>query len=181
MTMDTPATTTAGEKLLPCPFCGSADIECAATGVFWVKCYDPNCSGEGPTRDTEAEAIAAWNTRAPSPALSLAQEALHPFAKAADNYADVTDEARYIDEDATVTVAHLREARQALSAAPGDPAHRERMEADDDLMDILVAWQLGYTNNGSFADWKNTWARLDKKITALRRTHQDSAGSERKD
>lgn len=50
------------EKALKnCPFCGGDDIECAATGVYWVKCHDPECGAEGPTRDSEAEAIAAWN------------------------------------------------------------------------------------------------------------------------
>lgn len=37
-----------------CPFCGG--------GVFWVSCWITDC-GDGPRRDTEEEAIRAWNCR----------------------------------------------------------------------------------------------------------------------
>lgn len=46
-------------------------------------------------------------------------KALEPFAKAADNYADVPGDAHaegsFVDNDATITVAMLREARAALA------------------------------------------------------------------
>lgn len=41
-------------------------------------------------------------------------KALGPLAKAADNYADCDDE-KFIDDDATITVGDLREARAALA------------------------------------------------------------------
>lgn len=41
---------------------------------------------------------------------------LEPFANAADNYADCKD-SKFIDYDATLTVADLREARAALTAS----------------------------------------------------------------
>jgi Lar family restriction alleviation protein len=44
--------------LKPCPFCGS---EMLLNHLSWVRCSE--CGGEGPLRQTSAEAIAAWNTR----------------------------------------------------------------------------------------------------------------------
>ena len=56
-------------ELMACPFCGSADVGAAAgPDSEWVMCNA--CGAEGPwaTDQTEAQAIAAWNTRAtPSP------------------------------------------------------------------------------------------------------------------
>ena len=54
-------------KLLPCPFCGGeAEIltaESMNSGyLFGIMCND--CRSRGDVYDTEAEAIAAWNTRA---------------------------------------------------------------------------------------------------------------------
>ena len=58
---------TATEKLLPCPFCGGEAKMCHVTQLwepkdsYWAKCVD--CHTSGKHHKTEAEAIAAWNTR----------------------------------------------------------------------------------------------------------------------
>lgn len=50
--------------LLPCPFCGGeAHVErIGKSGYFYVSCNTPYCCDFGKA-DTEADAIAAWNTR----------------------------------------------------------------------------------------------------------------------
>lgn len=57
-------------ELLPCPFCGGEDLETDHIrtydvdhpDVYEVHCVE--CGGRGGEGWTEAEAIAAWNTRA---------------------------------------------------------------------------------------------------------------------
>ena len=55
-------------ELLPCPFCGGEAEMCHVTQLweprdaYWVKCK--NCRISGTHHTTEAEAIAAWNSRA---------------------------------------------------------------------------------------------------------------------
>ena len=52
-------------KLKPCPFCGERDfisvIRSLNGVVAWVDRH--NCECYGPAKNTEAEAIAAWNHR----------------------------------------------------------------------------------------------------------------------
>ena len=54
------------DELKPCPFCGSEDVQEAGPLGFsqsWVVfCLD--CAIEGPKREAQADAIAAWNRRA---------------------------------------------------------------------------------------------------------------------
>lgn len=57
-------------ELQPCPFCGDYDPEVAESSVPNIHgghkhaVYCNACFCEGPTADSEAEAIAAWNRRA---------------------------------------------------------------------------------------------------------------------
>lgn len=51
------------EELKPCPFCGGKDISIinhTAMG-YWASCGP--CGAIGPTRQTEEEAVEAWNRR----------------------------------------------------------------------------------------------------------------------
>lgn len=50
------------ETIKPCPFCGSIIVSVSRTAkLFWVFCK--NCNAEGISKETEAEAIEAWNNR----------------------------------------------------------------------------------------------------------------------
>lgn len=72
-------------ELLPCPFCGEHFVEEAESDVPTIHggnmraVYCNGCFAEGPTADTPADAIAAWNTRAGD---KRAREAAEDVAKA---------------------------------------------------------------------------------------------------
>jgi hypothetical protein len=102
----------AGE-LLPCPMCGtgpSSDEDATQVQIYWqvdghsnVLCEE--CGAQGPERATYVEAIAAWNTRTPTPDSERAggsevvwNAALEEAAKVADGsfVANKEAEQRYL-------------------------------------------------------------------------------------
>lgn len=64
-----------GKDLKPCPFCGNRHSQCltcghvsqrgpqlyGSTNEWWVQCA---CGATGANKETEAEAVSAWNGRA---------------------------------------------------------------------------------------------------------------------
>jgi len=63
-----PMATKAQDELLACPFCGSEQVTTAPSDAFgptwWAGC---KACAAGHDRETEAEAITAWNTRTGEP------------------------------------------------------------------------------------------------------------------
>ena len=57
------------DELKACPWCHTSHVVIAwarpADDVQWRRVECPNCHANGPQRTREAEAIAAWSTRAP--------------------------------------------------------------------------------------------------------------------
>jgi len=50
-------------KINPCPFCGAlAEFDNNGPHMSYVECSNEDCLLFGPGRDTEAEAVAAWNS-----------------------------------------------------------------------------------------------------------------------
>ena len=50
-------------ELLPCPFCGGKHLEVSHHDPVWRTVVCRKCLAFGPDKKSEAEAIAAWNTR----------------------------------------------------------------------------------------------------------------------
>lgn len=63
------------EELKPCPFCGSAALLLTntKTGHYWGECGSTQCAAEAATTTDKAEAVAAWNTRAPDARIAAAE------------------------------------------------------------------------------------------------------------
>ena len=118
------------EQLKPCPnpWCSkSSPRMLSARGVrlgpdrFQVCC--DHCEVSAPCRNTEAEAIAAWNARFDNDRTAMLVEALAPFSHAAD-LADGAMLGRYgkaeLPDDTTVlgalklTLGDIRRARDAV-------------------------------------------------------------------
>lgn len=54
-----------GTGMMNCPFCAGRSLEINYTmgGKPFVRCRKYNCLSEGPTADTELEAVQRWNKR----------------------------------------------------------------------------------------------------------------------
>ena len=52
--------------LLPCPFCGTSNVELVLSGDYehWqVACMQEDCGNDGPEAQYKGTAVALWNTR----------------------------------------------------------------------------------------------------------------------
>ena len=61
-------------ELLPCPFCGSTDMQTSSNGIesCFLVC---GCGAEGPACFSYVEALEAWNRRTQPPAGEVAKDA----------------------------------------------------------------------------------------------------------
>lgn len=78
------------QELKACPFCGSDGEIIQRSNVMskwkWsFDCRSTTCGACGPVEANMAEAIAAWNHRAPDPLLEEAERALEPFVSGAEH------------------------------------------------------------------------------------------------
>ena len=55
------------KELKPCPFCGGSAQMMQDIRPFFAECMERGCDTYGPSGNTPADAIAAWNRRATTP------------------------------------------------------------------------------------------------------------------
>ena len=129
--------------LLPCPFCGSAEVSVSHTvqGSCWVVCETAACGAIGPTRPTPAEAAAAWNTRVLG--VALPEEAQAPGPPAA--VLPVEMESRLVGDIAGFRVheVELRDER--------DPTRPCLGRALETIAGDLILVQVSGSMTGGFA------------------------------
>jgi hypothetical protein len=77
------------ESLKPCPMCGTSAKVVRVVGANYVLCMNWLCSTQGPVKALHADAIAAWNTRAPQPAPM--QELAAKYEALVEKYAALSD------------------------------------------------------------------------------------------
>ena len=150
---------TDGAALLPCPVCSNRAF-LSITGVPGhrsVWCLTEQCLRMAP-RETEAEAIAAWNTRAPLPATQrqeydgeAVREALADIA--AERQRQIDKEGWTCDHDDEHSDGQLASAAAAYSYAASLP---ERLRAN-------ISGIYSINNNGLARDlwpWDKSWWKL---------------------
>lgn len=200
MTMDTQE----GEKLLPCPFCGSASVRTFAPTCKRGSEYDPtdrafpivrcmDCFAEacGENWDNKCKtAINSWNLRdpaTPSPALALAQEALRTHC-ITEMYGEPDgDDMPEIESYVCIGCGESHSTRdgvmhgpdcdigQALSAAKDGAADRERMEAENDVDWYIVKEAVDDALTDGEGSLHEYYLKYYFAKHGLRLTHQDSA------
>lgn len=117
--------------LEPCPFCGNkVDTQSfwygAAPGdeprgyhVFCLECSETDAL-DGPRRDTLDEAIAAWNTRAPSAAARERDGLREALELAARRFEAMREGEPHVPSRVAFT-QWASEARQSISPNAGEP------------------------------------------------------------
>lgn len=117
--------------LKPCPFCGgeAQPALVQAGGIEWaqVECVERGCCASGPTPATEAEAIAAWNTRHREQSQAELLEALEKAATRFDHCASMIEQGFNISgtlraEHRMKAQAYAYEARAAINRTKGTTA-----------------------------------------------------------
>ena len=99
------------DELKPCPFCGSPAYLAEYPGedrpvyLFWVTC--PDCGLEARATKDKAEAIAAWNRRAPSPA---------PVGERVEQIARIVDGRAWASKDWVSIRPETRELEEGMQA-----------------------------------------------------------------
>ena len=123
----------AGGGLLPCPFC---DTTCHVVAwprefrgrmVAMIECFTDNCYALI-TADTPADAIAAWNRRAPAPQAQPDARAVEALRRMERNPVSFSHAASQL----------ARETLQSLSAPAADNGWRDISTAPKDGMRVLL-------------------------------------------
>jgi len=124
-----PASTPSDVQLAACPFCGvpmlsaEAQVSDGDFGGFLVWC--DNCGAEGPTAETEAEAIVAWNRRSDTAKAELVE---------ARNAA--------LEEAARIVLSHAASADSIACNLPGRTDRIARQHFADAEMYRRIARQI---------------------------------------
>lgn len=139
-------------KPLPCPFCGGeAIVDNDVVGFYWLaNC--PACGACGPASETSsADAIAAWNRRAPSPRLGLvaAWQSSKRHAEEWMKLCAAADEHEWIRQrcERAGDLIGLRAATElaALARAEECRAHADAAKAEAELAAMLDALEAEVT------------------------------------
>ncbi len=126
------------QELKPCPnpWCEAAEregdfrpqVQYSNFGLVYVACT--SCTMAGPTRQHEADAIAAWNTRQPDPLVAELRETL----------ANAWDHIQTLQNDISSRVYRFEELKQADAIVGADDGKYDGMWASyrDEIETILA-------------------------------------------
>lgn len=139
-------------ELIPCPFCGSDQVTAYKMMPGRHYCICSACEADGPIKETEAQAVLAWNLRAPT-RTRIPDDALQAILEAARtratvallddgaamfiNYGDQPEDTAHLECPACSGSGHIDDANL--------PRFPELTEAQQDAIKEVVATELGTT------------------------------------